>query len=51
MLPNDIIPINLAPARLYVEAVEKVNLNRIRRVGRKCNLSGGTCEQGDVVDK
>ncbi len=23
-----------------VEAVEKVNLARIRRVGRKCNLSG-----------
>ena len=28
------------PLSLSVEAVEKVNLARIRRVGRKCNLSG-----------
>jgi len=28
------------PVSHYVEAVEKVNLARIRRVGRKCNLSG-----------
>ncbi len=32
-------PIANAPAQLSVEAVEKVNLARIRRVGRKCNPS------------
>jgi len=38
--PNNTIPVNLAPDKLYLEAVEKVNLDRIRRVGRKCDLSG-----------
>jgi len=33
-------PRNMAPGERHVEAVEKVNLARIRRVGRKCNLSG-----------
>jgi hypothetical protein len=28
------------PVRLFVEAVEKANLARIPRVGRKCNPSG-----------
>ena len=37
MSPNT-IPVNLAADKLYVEAVEKVDLDRIWQIAGKCDL-------------
>jgi hypothetical protein len=46
------MPVNLAPDKLYVEAVEKVNLDRIRRSWKKMRAlrenQRGTLVQRDI---